>query len=107
MATVPLQSISASGSVPAYTACAAGGDELVIGDAAFAFFKNTSTAAITVTFVTPGTVRGLAIADQPLTVGAGGELMVALDRDLYANANRRAGVTYSAVAGLSVAVLQR
>ena len=34
--------------------------------------KNTDTNPHTVTFVTPGTVEGLAIADKPVTVPSGG-----------------------------------
>lgn len=109
MANIDAQFIDADGLTPAYSAAAAGGDALQLVDNAFVVFKNTSAAAITVTLVTPGRSSGLDIADRAIVVPAtNGEVHVALERNLYRNpATGRADVTYSAAAGLTLAVLAR
>lgn len=106
MADINVQSIGITGLTPVYTAAAAAGDALQLGDGFFVHYKNGSAAAITVTLITPGTVSGLAVADRALTVPAGGDLMVKLDRRQYEDpVTGRAMATYSGVTTLSVAVL--
>lgn len=109
MANIDAQYIDADGLTPAYSAAAAGGDALQLVDNGFVIFKNTSAAAITVTLVTPGQSGGLDISDRTISVPAtNGEVHVALNREQYRNpATGRADVTYSAAAGLTLAVLAR
>lgn len=109
MADINVQVIDADGLAPVHSAVAAGGDRLQVGGSLFAVFKNTSAAAITVTLETPGSVQGLAIADRAISVPAtNGEIFVSLDPGQYQNpTSGRAHVTYSAAAGLTVAVLSR
>jgi hypothetical protein len=54
-----------------FVAANAGGDTLAPDDRTALLVKNGSGSSITVTFVTPNTVSGLAIADVVLTVAAG------------------------------------
>lgn len=109
MANIDAQYIDADGLTPVFTAVTAGGDDLQLRDGGFAYFKNTSAAAITVTLVTPGKVSGLDIADRSFSVPAtNGEVAITLDAKAYQDtATQRARATYSAAAGLSVAVLVR
>lgn len=108
MADLNIQTIDADGLTPAFAAAAGGGDHLQLGTDAFAVFRNGSGGSITVTFVTPGDVSGLAVADRAVVVAAGAEAWVALDSSVYKDPTTdRAHVTYSGVTSLTVGVFQR
>ena len=96
-----------AGLVATYTPAAAGGDRVPASDSILVHVKNTSAGAITVTLVTPGTVEGdLAIADRTYTVAAtNGERFFPVSAN-YRAADGLADLTYSASAGLSLAVLR-
>lgn len=73
----------------------------------FLHFKKTGAGACTVTIVTPGTVSGLAVADQTITVPATtGDVMVGkLSSDLFTDpATGLATMSFSEITGLSVGV---
>jgi hypothetical protein len=102
VAALTIQTINQTGVGPTYAAADAAGDTVIPGAGSFLHVKNAGTAAVTVTLVTPGTVSNLDIADQPVSVPAAGERMIAVG-DLYRDqATGRASVTYSAVASVTV-----
>jgi hypothetical protein len=107
MATVATQSISLAGLAPAYAAADAAGDTFRPADRTFMHIKNAGTAAITATFVTPGTVQGLAVEDVAVSVPAGGERMVGpLSPELFRDrADGLGDVTWSAAASVTFAVV--
>lgn len=106
MAVLAAQQITRDGMTPTFDAADAAGDEFPFAGNTFVVFRNASGGAITVTAVTPGTVESLGIEDLTITVPAGVDVFVnGLSSRNFQNANRRVGVTYSAAAGLSVAVL--
>ncbi|HEY9409330.1 MAG TPA: hypothetical protein VIQ30_22645 [Pseudonocardia sp.] len=68
---------------------------------------NASGAEITVTFPTPATVDGLAVADRAVAVPAGATGHVALGSSrVYRQPDGTAHVDYSAVSSVTVALLQ-
>lgn len=97
MAEINLQTIGDAAFTPVYAAADPAGDALQLPQLGFAHFKSSSFAAITVTITTPGLVRGYAIADATFDVPARSEVMIALDRSLFAGADGRAATTYSTV----------
>ena len=108
MAVLSAQVVPQSnGLAPVYAAAAAAGDRVPAGDGILVIVKNTSAAAITVTLVTPGTLEGdLAIADRTYTVAATtGERTFPVGLN-YRAPDGLADLTYSAAAGLSLAVLR-
>ncbi|WP_344897502.1 hypothetical protein, partial [Nonomuraea antimicrobica] len=64
-------------------------------------FVNAGAAARTATLATPGTYRGLSIADREVPIPANSTVKVPVSSD-YAGANGRAGVTYDAPTDLTV-----
>ena len=107
MATLTVQTITASGLSPAYTPAAAGGDKLRPGKTTFLHVKNGDASAVTVTLATPGTVDGLAIADRAVTVGASDDQMIPVTA-LYGDPadGGLAAVTYSATTSVTVAAIR-
>lgn len=108
MATVGTQRITRGGVAPTYAAASAGGDSFTPGDSTFLHVKNANAAACTVTFVTPGTVEGLAVADMTATVPAtNGDLMIGpLPASLFRDsADGLADVTWSVTASVTFSVL--
>ena len=84
------------------------GDDCATGAGVFLLVRNTDAAAKTVTLVTPQLIDGdLAVADRPFTIAATtGESVIPVS-DLYRNPSTgRASITYSAVTGLTVAVVR-
>lgn len=74
----------------------------------FLHFKKTGAGICNVTVVTPGTVRGLAIADLVVAVPATtGDVMIGpFAADAFDDANHDVSLTLSDVTGLTVAVVQ-
>lgn len=103
MAALTIQSIDQDGLTPSYTAAAGGGDTVVTGAGAFLHVKNGGGGSITVTLVTPGTVSGLAVDDQTVTVTNAQERMIAVP-DLYKSpSDGLASITYSGVTTVTIA----
>lgn len=99
---------AAAGLVPTFGAANAS-DTFVPTDRTFIYVKNTNAATRTITITTPGTLRGLAVADPNPTIAATtGELIMGpFPADLYADPNTGfATVTPSATAGVTLAVVQ-
>lgn len=82
MALLTTQSVVQAGLAASYSAAAAS-DTAVPGDNVVLHVKNGGGSPDTVTLVTPGTVSGLAIADQTVSVAAGAEKFIPLLPDLY------------------------
>ena len=71
-----LQTISPSGIVPAYTAANVDGHSVSNRGSQFVHVKNGGAASINVTFVTPVTVGGRAVADDVVAIAAGAEKLI-------------------------------
>lgn len=83
MALLTTQQAVQAGLTPTYGAVSAS-DTAVPGDNVVLIVRNAGGSADTVTIVTPGTVSGLAIADQTVTVPATtGERIIPLPASLY------------------------
>lgn len=83
-------------------AAAALGDSALTGPGRFLYVANGDASAKTITVATPGTVKGLAVADASLVVAAGDHAIIPLT-DVYRGATGRAAITYSAVTSVTVA----
>lgn len=82
MALLSTQVAVQAGLTPSYGAVSAS-DTAVPGDQVVLHVKNGGGSPDTVTLVTPGTVSGLAIADQTVSVAAGAEKFIPLISELY------------------------
>lgn len=83
-------------------AAAGAGDTALVGPGRFLYVANADATSKTVTVATPGTVKGLAIADASVVVAAGKHAIIPL-ADVYRGATGRAAITYSAVTSVTVA----
>jgi hypothetical protein len=115
--TLTPQEVGRSGITPTYTASGASPllnvvDTFTFNNTGkeFLHFKKTGAGACTVTFVTPGTVDGLAVPDRTLVVPATtGDVMVGPFPPSVYNSSAGttlAGFTVSEVTGLSVAIVR-
>jgi hypothetical protein len=95
-----------SGIAPTYEPANVDGNAVDLGGGRVVHVKNASAGSITVTLPTPGTVAGLAISDQTITVAAGGEQMFTVgdSRSPFKQPDLTAHIDYSAVTSVTVAV---
>ncbi|RBY82681.1 hypothetical protein [Blastococcus sp. TF02A-26] len=95
-----------AGLTPAFEPANVDGNSFVLRQARALRIKNGSGVSINVTLPTPGTVDGLAIADRVVAVPAGADMLIGLSRgDAYRQTDGSVYVDYSAVASVTVAVL--
>lgn len=113
MATVTAQSIAIAGTSPTMSAASGGGDTVDCGDTVFLVVNSGSTIA-NLTITTPGTVQGLAIADQVIaipanagTVASAPPVIIPLPPSLYGDANGQAALSWSATTNIKFAVCRR
>jgi hypothetical protein len=108
MATLTAQNARiVAGKAITFSAAAAGGDRAPVGDGLYLLVKNGSGSTITVTLDSIGSVfNGLAVPDTAITVAAAEERLVPLLRNYQSDTDGLAGVAYSAVTTVTVAVLQ-
>jgi hypothetical protein len=106
MAVLGVQSVPTGGLAPTFASASAGGDQAPIGKQNYLVVRNGGASPITATVVTPGTVKGLPIADAALVVAAGGSGFVPLDAIYRDPVTGRAVITYSAVTSVTVGVIQ-
>lgn len=108
MATRLPEQIALTGLDETYHAASAGGDKFPPASDVLIRVVNGSAAAITATVVTPGTVLGLAIADNAVSVPAGGKRTIGpFPREHFAAvADGLADITWSASASVTFAVLK-
>lgn len=105
MALLATQTAVQGGLTPAYTAVSAS-DTAVPGDNVVLHVKNAGASPDTVTLVTPGVVSGLSIADQTVTVPAGGERFIPLIAALYQDPSTGlATIQHSFLTSVTAAVL--
>lgn len=78
------------------------------GNNVFVHARKTGAGACTATAVTPGSVRGVGIADTTYTIPAttGDVMMGPFPPDLFADANGLVTISFSDIAGLSAAPFQ-
>lgn len=88
------------------SAASAGGDVIDTGDTVgiIVFTAGTGT---TVTITTPGTVSGLAIADNAVTIGTNVAWFIPLPTSLYGDSNGQAAISWSATASVTFIVVRR
>src|SRR5436309_13746465 len=85
-------------------AASGGGDSFVPNISTFFYVSNQGGGSINVTFVTPMTIDGLAVADRVVAVGAGVRMLIGpFDPAPYGNP---CSVTYSGVTSVNVAAIQ-
>lgn len=109
MARTPItaQVATSAGLTPTFEAANTDGNSYVLRQGRVLRVKNASAAAITVTLPTPGTVDGLAIPERTVNVPAtSGDVLIALGKgDAYRQSDGTVLVDYSAVASVTVAVI--
>ena len=111
MATLVVQQIARTGTLPTYAAAAAGGDAFANDGKRFLHVKNANVGAartVTVASQVPAAALppGSAKADIAVVVAASSEKMIGpLDPAYFNDANGRVVVTYSSEADLTVAAL--
>lgn len=108
MALLTLQRISRSGLTPSFVAAAGGGDTFQNdGKLTFFYVKNGGGGSINATFVTQRAIRGLAIADLVVAVGAGSEEVVGpFPSSDYNDTSNLVTVNYSGVTTVTVAAFK-
>lgn len=98
MAVLSVQAIDKDGLIPTLANAASGGDSFPNSGKVFVWLQNNhATDARTVTFTTPVTPGGLALADLAVTIAAADDNTFVCDLDpaLYNDANGRTNMTYS------------
>lgn len=113
MATVLAQNPAVASVAPTMSAASGGGDVVDTGDTVFLLVQSGGTAC-TLTITTPGTVQGLAVADNAIviplnsgTVASAAPMIIPLPTSLYGDANGQAALAWSAVANVKFAVIRR
>lgn len=109
MALLNIQTITAAGLNPSYTAAAGGGDKVSLGAPnTFLHVKNGGGSSVTVTVTTQNNAyKGLTVPDRTVTVPASGERLIGpLDAALHSDVNGQASVGYSAVTSVTVAAFR-
>lgn len=98
---------SATGIVPTFAAAPALGSQFRNSGRSILHVKNGGGVSIDVTIPTPGTVDGLALADQIVAVAAGAEKLISVrNRETYKQADGYTYVDYSAVTSVTVALYE-
>jgi hypothetical protein len=100
------QQVTAAGLAPAYEPANVDGNSVGQRGHQALHVKNASAAAVTVTLPTPGQVSGLDIADRTVSVPAGGERLISTSSGVLRHGDGTVQVNYSAVASVTVAVLE-
>jgi hypothetical protein len=106
MAALSTTVVPLTGAAVAYTAAAGGGDTCQTGGGVLLLVKNDDASPHTVTLVTPGSFKGLAIADRAVAVAAGAEVAIPVTTDYRDPATGRASITYDDVTSVTVAVIR-
>lgn len=104
---ITAQTATSAGLSPAFEPANVDGNSYVLRKGRLLRVKNSSGSPVDVTLPTPGTVDDLAVADRTVTVPATtGDVHIGLGRgDAYRQSDGRAYVDYSAVTGVTVAVV--
>lgn len=107
MATRATETVAFTGTVPTYHAASGGGDKVAPTEGTLLHVKNASGGSINLTIATPGTIRGLAIADQVVAVadGAVGKF-IPLDPVYRDPADGLASLSWSSPTSVTFAVIR-
>lgn len=108
MAVRDFQRVAVGGTSPVAHAATGGGDKINVPaaeDDVILRVTNGGVGSITLTVVTPGTVGGFAVADDPVTIGAGATKYVRIVRDLFKNAEGQVDLTWSGVTSVTFEVV--
>ena len=107
MADLSVETTARTGLNPTYNTAANGGDAFVNTGNEVVHIKNSGGSGRTVTFATPATVDGLAVADRDVTVPAGEERIVGpFPTNTYNDGDNKVQMTYDNEADLTIAVLK-
>jgi hypothetical protein len=99
------QQAGVSGGTLAWTASdQVNGNNFLPNSGRLVLLQNTSGSPLTVTFTTPGTVAGLAIADDPVTVAATSISVVSITDPSFVSSAGQVDLTSSA--SVNIAVVQ-
>lgn len=105
MATIATQIASVHTGDPTFSAASGGGDLCATGDNLLLLVHNGAGSSVTLTVTTPGTVSGLAVADDAIVIGAGAIKPIPLSKALFANDNGQAALGWSSATSVTVAVI--
>jgi hypothetical protein len=106
MAALTTKIIGLDGTAVTYADAASGGDTCETGPGVALLIKNGDASSHTVTLETPGTYKGLAIADRAVAVAAGAEAAVLVTSDYRDPSTGLASITYDSVTSVTVAVIR-
>ena len=108
MATLPIEQIErTTGLTPTFSAASAGGDDFMNTGRQYVEIVNGDASPVDVTFVTPGTVDGLAVADHVVSVPASSTKKVGpFPTSVYNASDGLLSITYASVTSLTVGVFQ-
>lgn len=106
MATLTVTAVARAGIDLAGVAAAVGGDQFLNTGKEVLIVANGSGVSINVTFATPATVDGLAVADRTVAVAAGVTKAIGpFQRYAYNDTSNYVQITYSAVTTVTVKVV--
>ena len=107
MATITAQQVVEAGLEATFTAAAADQD-FQAGTRIFVQVKNGDASDHDITFTTPATVRGLAVADLAVTVTAAEERLIGpFPEEVYGTGSPKlVAITWSATTSMTIAVLR-
>lgn len=108
MATLAAQNANVvAGATLTLSAAAGGGDRAPVGEGLFLLIRNGSGSSMTVTLDATGTAfNATSVADTPVVVAAGAEVIVPLLRAYRSESDGMAGISYSLATSVTVAVIQ-
>lgn len=97
---------AAAGKAITYASAAVGGDRTAPGDRVFLLVRNGSGASIDVTLDSTGVAfNASAVADTVVSVDVGADKLIPIRREYTSASDGLAGISYSATASVTVAVL--
>lgn len=108
MAVRSPQRVQISGTTPTSHAASGGGDKITNpGEDVLIRVSNGGVGSINCTVTTPGTVGGLAIADQVVPVGAGAVKYIGpLTREMFGNTDGQVDLAWSGVTTVVFEVIE-
>jgi hypothetical protein len=107
MATLSVQKLSLSGITLTFSACDAAGDEFENSGEAFIYVKNSDTVDHTVIVNSQQPCSYGFDHDVSVTVPTGGEKLIGtFPKDRFNDSNGKVQISYDAVTGLTIAVVE-
>lgn len=107
MAVITPQTAAVAGTVLTMSSASGGGDTLTLDPSAtLRLLVVTGGTSTTVTLTTPGTVNGLAIADNAVAITTNKTVVIDLPYSLYADSNGQCAVAWSATTSVTFALIR-